>query len=102
VRCTQEGGTGEFIPKELSESEIILTRGFRVVNGLNRLLKLSARTTACNTSSSSSANLSFSDPCLGGMTRKVCSPKWQSQVLLVRGANKIRLQANIRMQRGIC
>ena len=34
------------------------TRGFRVVSGLNRLLKLSARMTACKTSSSSSISLS--------------------------------------------
>jgi len=36
----------------------IRTRGFRVVSGLNRLLKLSARMTACKTSSSSSISLS--------------------------------------------
>jgi len=34
------------------------TRGFRVVSGLKRLLKLSARMTACKTSSSSSISLS--------------------------------------------
>jgi hypothetical protein len=40
------------------ENFTLHTRGFRVVSGLKRLLKLSARITACKTSSSSFISLS--------------------------------------------
>lgn len=43
------------------------TLGFPEVNGLNRLLKLSARITACRTSSSSPRSFSFPDEFFGGI-----------------------------------
>jgi hypothetical protein len=43
----------------MQRSTFVLTRGFSMVRGLNRLLKLSARMMACNAASSSLLKVSF-------------------------------------------